>query len=100
MNITDDTNDSTVLELEHPSNCWSPSLCPWSVPTMIVRLPTGELLGQVKHTYVHSYTSSLEQSVLFDPETKTGEPNANRVTGVLIGAATENSHGRACHLNL
>ncbi|XP_032234288.1 uncharacterized protein LOC116616315 [Nematostella vectensis] len=66
MKVIDVNQNTCLLELEHPLSCGAPALCPWSAPTMTARMPTGEVLGQIRHSNRETCGSCFPPSSYFD----------------------------------
>ena len=49
MKVINSSAGNWIMELEHPASCSCPVFCPWAGPAMTVRMPTGEVLGHIKH---------------------------------------------------
>ncbi|KAK3727329.1 hypothetical protein QZH41_018179 [Actinostola sp. cb2023] len=60
------TRNEWIMEFEHPWSCSSPIFCPWASPSMIVRMPTGEVLGQVKNASRETCGSCLPPTKYFN----------------------------------
>lgn len=65
MKIINSVTGSWIMELEHPFSCNSPAFCPWVAPSMTVRMPTGEVLGHIKHAPRETLGSFLGPSYYF-----------------------------------
>lgn len=66
MKVINSATNNWIMELEHPVSCGFPVLCPWGAPEMTVRMPTGEVLGHIKHTARETCGSWLGPSFYFD----------------------------------
>lgn len=66
MKVINSMTGNWIMELEHPVSCMSPGLCPWASSEMTVRMPTGEVLGHIKHANRETCGSWLGPSVYFD----------------------------------
>ena len=50
LKVIDMARNSWIMEFEHPASCGLYVFCPWASPEMTVRMPTGEVLGHIKHS--------------------------------------------------
>lgn len=66
MKVIDSNSNNWIMELEHPASCPSPGMCPWASTEMTVRMPTGEVLGHIKHSDRETFGSWLGPSTYFD----------------------------------
>ncbi|KAJ7348769.1 hypothetical protein OS493_039147 [Desmophyllum pertusum] len=66
MKVINSATNNWIMELEHPASCACPALCPWAGPEMTVRMPTGEVLGHIKHAARETCGSWLGPSFYFD----------------------------------
>ncbi|KAL9964225.1 hypothetical protein ACROYT_G027837 [Oculina patagonica] len=66
MKVINSATNNWIMELEHPASCGCPGLCPWAGPEMTVRMPTGEVLGHIKHSPRETCGSWLGPSFYFD----------------------------------
>lgn len=66
MKVINTATSSWIMELEHPFSLNSPAFCPWVAPSMTVRMPTGEVLGHIKHASRETLGSCLGPSYYFD----------------------------------
>ncbi|XP_031548754.1 uncharacterized protein LOC116286384 [Actinia tenebrosa] len=55
-----------IMEIDHPWSFSSPIFCPWKSPSMIVRMPTGEVLGQVRNASRETCGSCLPPTQYFE----------------------------------
>ena len=49
LKVINTVTTNWIMELEQPCSCISPMFCPWAAPSLTVRMPTGEVLGHIKH---------------------------------------------------
>lgn len=66
MKVINSVTTNWIMEFEHPASCSCPVLCPWAGPEMTVRMPTGEVLGHIKHSARETCGSWLGPSTYFD----------------------------------
>lgn len=66
MKVINSSAGNWIMELEHPASCGCPVFCPWAGPAMTVRMPTGEVLGHIKHAGRETCGSWLGPSYYFE----------------------------------
>lgn len=66
LKVINSATNNWIMELEHPASCSCPALCPWASPEITVRMPTGEVLGHIKHSSRETCGSCLGPSVYFE----------------------------------